>query len=165
MRPFILGLLTSPVNKAYRLTACITTLSTVKQCGKHFNIRQILNDECKYVTDLSSKSKLQPLKNNTHTHCISILAVTCFFYSSPAVHNPCTINITLKLSALRITWGSLFYVAYTAGLFTDPSAWWQVAEPFQFAINQGPHLLDQCTVVNIRFNSVHLQVLEMAPFS
>lgn len=47
--------------------------------------------------------------------------------------------------------GSLFYVAYTAGLFTDPSAWWQVAEQFQFAINQGPHLLDQCTVVNTRF--------------
>jgi len=47
---------------------------------------------------------------------------------------------------------SLFYVAYTAGLFTDPSEWWQAAEPFQFAINQGPqHLLRQCIVVNIRF--------------
>ena len=46
---------------------------------------------------------------------------------------------------------SLFYVAYTACLFTDPSAWWHAAEPLKCAMNQGPHLSDQCIVVNIRF--------------
>lgn len=37
-----------------------------------------------------------------------------------------------------------------AGLFTDRFAWWQAAEPFKFAMNHGPHLLDQCIAANVR---------------
>jgi hypothetical protein len=59
--------------------------------------------------------------------------------------------------------GSVLYLAYSAGLCTDPSAWWKAAEPFKFAMNQSPHLLDQCIVINTR---IYLQeALEMVPFS